>query len=1156
MNDQLRKQVTGQSSIVSLLLIFILPFAVVVYQLLAEIDVGIKFAQKERLGIQYNQALISLLGNVIEHRHLSNEYFTNKTNLKKKLSIEQSKIDSGIKSIDEVDNQIGATLKTTQKWKALKQNWQEIKGKAFSLKRQESFEAHTKLIDELLSLMLHVGDTSNLITDPVLDAYYLMDAVVTKLPPAIATTSRVRDLNAEIVADTRISENEEAQITILASSIKSPIDAVQRGMQVAFGFNVQLKPQLELNTQAAVTTTNEFLKLVDQQMRSGQNIVVQPADYFISGTKAIEAQLKLYDQASYALDELLKQRLNGFSKKKYFVLAFSLLVLGAIVCVLLAFARSQNKRKQSEQALVDAEEKYRTIFENAVDGIFQTTPDGHYLSANPALARIYGYASPGELIANFTNIEKQLYVDPNRRCEFKRLIQDHKTVSDFESQVYRKDGRVIWISENARAVRDYQGALVYYEGTVQDITRRKQAEEDLTRSQQRLSFHIEHTSLAVIEWNLNFEVVEWNSAAQTIFGYSKTEAVGRHATELLVPKSAREQVNQVWLSLLSQKDGSSSTNENVTKDGRIITCDWYNTVLLDENDNAIGVTSLVNDITEREQAKTELQQAKEAAEAANRAKSQFLANMSHELRTPLNAIIGYSEMLQEEAEDLGEEDFIPDLQKIHAAGKHLLGLINDILDLSKIEAGRMELYLETFDIKTMVSDVVTTIQPLVEKNSNTLTVEYDNSLGSIRADLTKVRQSLFNLLSNACKFTKQGTVTLIVSRGRGGDGESGRVEEWENSSTQIQNGELTVTPGLRPAALSPSHPLTPSTQDWITFSVTDTGIGMTPEQMSKLFMAFTQADASTTRQYGGTGLGLAITKKLCQMMGGDVSVESELGKGSTFTIQLPATVRDPKTQALSMSLSTSNLPSDGAKIVLVIDDDPTVHDLMQRFLSREGFRVATAMSGEEGLALAKELYPDAITLDVMMPSMDGWAVLSKLKADPELADIPVIMQTIVDNKNMGYALGASDYLTKPIDRVRLSAILKKYQSDRKSCSILLVEDDAATREMMCRLLEKEEWTVTEAENGRIALERMKHIQPQLILLDLMMPEMDGFALIDELRQHESWCSIPVVVLTAKELTPEDRLQLNGCVENILQKGAYTRDELLNLVRNLVSASVG
>ncbi|HBY81591.1 MAG TPA: histidine kinase, partial [Cyanobacteria bacterium UBA11148] len=231
-------------------------------------------------------------------------------------------------------------------------------------------------------------------------------------------------------------------------------------------------------------------------------------------------------------------------------------------------------------------------------------------------------------IANLTNIEQQLYVSKNRRSEFQCLIQEHDVVSDFESQIYGKDGKLIWISENARAVRDGNGALLYYEGTVQDITPRKQAEEALRRSQQRLLFHLEHTSLAVIEWNLDFEVVEWNPAAEAIFGYTKSEAMGHHAAGLIVPESAKNHVNQVWQALLSQRGGTRSTNDNFTKDGRIITCDWYNTVLLDNNNNVIGVTSLVNDITEREQAKAELRQAKEAAETANRAKSQFLANMS------------------------------------------------------------------------------------------------------------------------------------------------------------------------------------------------------------------------------------------------------------------------------------------------------------------------------------------------------------------------------------------------------------------------------------------------------------------------------------------------------------------------------------------------
>ena len=488
--------------------------------------------------------------------------------------------------------------------------------------------------------------------------------------------------------------------------------------------------------------------------------------------------------------------------------------------------------------------------------------------------------------------------------------------------------------------------------------------------------------------------------------------------------------------------------------------------------------------------------------------------MSHELRTPLNAIIGYSEMLQEEAEDLGQEEFLPDLRNIHVAGKHLLSLINDILDLSKIEAGKMELYLEHFDVATMVRDTVATIQPLVEQNANKLQVDCQDDQSAMHADLTKVRQALFNLLSNACKFTDQGTITLSVS------------EEAINGSP------------------------------WLRFRVSDTGIGMTPEQMDKLFQAFSQADASTTREYGGTGLGLAISRKFCQMMGGDITVESVFGEGSTFTIRLPAQVPEfDATQTLreeEMPARITPVP-EGALTVLVIDDDPVVRDLMQRFLSKEGLRVVAAANGKEGLRLAKELRPDAITLDVLMPVMDGWTVLTALKADPALTEIPVIMITIVDEKQAGFALGVADYLTKPIDWKRLTAILQHYKSADATPRVLVVEDDGRTRKMLRKRLEKQGWTVIESENGRVALERMAEGLPDLVLLDLMMPEMDGFQFVDRVRAREDWRSIPIIVITAKDLNEEDRQRLNGYVEGILQKGAYKPEELLREVRDAVQA---
>ena len=496
-------------------------------------------------------------------------------------------------------------------------------------------------------------------------------------------------------------------------------------------------------------------------------------------------------------------------------------------------------------------------------------------------------------------------------------------------------------------------------------------------------------------------------------------------------------------------------------------------------------------------------------EVADRHKSEFLANMSHELRTPLNAIIGYSEMLQEDAADLGAEQLTDDLKKINAAGKHLLELINAVLDLSKIEAGKMELYLESFDVAGLVRDIAAVIQPLATKNANRLDVRCPADAGTMRADLTKVRQALFNLLSNACKFTERGTISLAVAREAKG------------------------------------------AQDWMVFRVSDTGIGMTPDQLARLFEAFTQADAATTRRYGGTGLGLALSRCLCRMMGGDVTVESEAGRGSTFTIRLPAQVAEA-VEDIPAPAAISDRAAPGLGTVLVIDDEAVVRDLMQRFLTREGFRVATASGGEEGLRRARELHPDAITLDVMMPGMDGWAVLSALKADPAVAAIPVVMLTIVDDKNLGYALGASDYLTKPIDRERLVAVLTQYRRDRP---VLVVDDDTGLRQLLRRMLEPQGYAVVEAENGRAALECLREVSPSVILLDLMMPEMDGFEFVAEFRRHEAWRAIPIVVVTARDLSDADRERLNGYVEKILQKGTHGREELLAEVRELVSASV-
>jgi CheY-like chemotaxis protein len=345
--------------------------------------------------------------------------------------------------------------------------------------------------------------------------------------------------------------------------------------------------------------------------------------------------------------------------------------------------------------------------------------------------------------------------------------------------------------------------------------------------------------------------------------------------------------------------------------------------------------------------------------------------------------------------------------------------------------------------------------------------------------------------------------------------------------------------------------LSKSSGDWLTFRVSDTGIGMTPEQLGKLFRAFSQADDSTSRVYGGTGLGLALTKRFCQMMGGEVSVVSEPGKGSVFTIELPAVA--PKQTGTLTVIPTAPpaalIASDGC--ILVIDDDPAVHRLLANALGPAGYTLKFASSGAEGLRLAKELRPAVITLDVIMPDMDGWVTLARLKDDPDLATIPVIMLTVRADQDFGFAMGVADYLQKPIDRERLVSVLKKYYRLHSTKDVLVVEDDPPMRELLCRMLNDKEWTVTPAENGLAALESITHRRPSLIVLDLKMPVMDGFAMIAELKKHDDWRKIPVVVVSGKELTPEDRQRLQGHVQKILQKGDFSREELLREVQQTV-----
>ena len=611
-----------------------------------------------------------------------------------------------------------------------------------------------------------------------------------------------------------------------------------------------------------------------------------------------------------------------------------------------------------------------------------------------------------------------------------------------------------------------------------------------------------------------------NRAYEQAFGIDRRELIGKTALQLdYLPEDARQQAQDDDIELMEK--GGLSQRETTLQfaDGETHHSMYWRTTF-DVEGQRSGMIGLLIDITDLKQLQEELVDARETAEDANQAKSAFLANMSHELRTPMNAILGYSEMLTEEAEDLELDDFVPDLRKINEAGNHLLALINDVLDLSKIESGRIETFGEDIEIDTMLDQVIGTAQALMGKNNNTLVDDRSAAMGTAFQDLTKLRQALFNLISNAAKFTDQGTVTLSSSRTH----ESG--------------------------------------QEWLTFSVTDTGIGIPADKLDAVFEEFTQADGSTTRNYGGTGLGLAISRRFCRLLGGDLTLESEVGRGSTFTISVPARLADaPSEEAGQTTETPQHTDEDLEKIaegstVLVIDDDPEACEIIERFLRKDGFGVLTASSGAEGIRLAHVIKPIAITLDVMMPDMDGWAVLRSLKSDPQLADIPVLMLTMIDDRRRGFTLGATDYLTKPVDREQLHQALSRYRSAAGANSVLLVEDDPATREVVAKALNSAGWQVAEAEHGRQGIESLEEKKPDLILLDLMMPVMDGFEFLAELRFNQEWRYIPVIVLTAKDLSEEERRELNGKVERVYEKSSCSPEDVASFIRELLGRSQG
>ncbi|MGU3536506.1 response regulator [Methylobacterium sp. A54F] len=644
---------------------------------------------------------------------------------------------------------------------------------------------------------------------------------------------------------------------------------------------------------------------------------------------------------------------------------------------------------------------------------------------------------------------------------------------------------------------------------VSDETIRRLAEERTSRSEERFRSLIEASAAIVWTASAAGELHPRQTGWTRFTGQDEAAYAGLGFLDAVLPED-RPHTQAAWRHAVATLSPYETEHRLRRSDGVLRHMAVRAVPILNPDGSLREWVGTHTDITARKEAEAATAAAKEAAEEANRAKSQFIANMSHELRTPLSAVIGYAEMLQEELEDLGEPALIADMGKIEANARHLLGLINDVLDLSKIEAERVEIFAEDFSVAEMAAEVASTVEGLVAKKGNVLELTVAADAGLAHTDVTKLRQCLINLLSNAAKFTENGRIGLAVDRA----GESLR------------------------------------------FAVSDTGIGMNPEQVGRLFERFIQADASTTRRFGGTGLGLAITRAFAHMLGGEVTVESREGAGTTFTLTLPARYAPPPEAEAPEAGAPADpaAPADGAAI-LVIDDDAATRELLARFLERDGFRVATASDGRAGLEQARRLRPRAILLDVTMPHLDGWSVLRALRADPDLAQTPVVMVTVLDEETLAFSLGATDYLHKPIEWAHLKAVMDRFRPAAGG-PVLVVEDDADARARLVVTLEREGVPVRAAEHGARALEAVEAERPGLILLDLMMPEMDGFTFLRHLRMQAAWRDIPVVVLTAKDITPEDRRRLAGQADRVISKGSLSLADLAREVRGLVGGEPG
>ncbi|MCH7480248.1 MAG: PAS domain S-box protein, partial [Chloroflexi bacterium] len=780
-------------------------------------------------------------------------------------------------------------------------------------------------------------------------------------------------------------------------------------------------------------------------------------------------------------------------------------------------------RHHAEAVAHSTSSRLSALIENLHAGILVENNSRHIAVVNQPFCDLFGIpVEPAVLLgtdcSNAAEESKHLFIDPQAFVErIDQILQKREIVID--ELLYLVDGRMF--------ERDYIPIFIgdQYEGHAwqyRDITERKKSQEALAESEARLKAIVETASSVIIVIDRNGILEDFNHSAEVIFGYNSSEVMGRNVKMLMPEAYAIEHdgyLNNYHETGDKKIIGIGREVDGRKKDGSIFPMHLsVNEVHLSDRTVYAGI---IDDITERVKAEAklldyaqklewtnmEISDALKRAEEATKAKSSFLASMSHELRTPLNSIIGFSRVILKGIDGPINEMQQQDLDAIYGSGQHLLEMINSILDLSKIEAGKMELSIEEIELHEVVKSVVSTAMGLVKEKPVTIVNNVPEDIPTVHADRTRVRQILLNLLQNATKFTDEGTITVALNKRVNDDG----IPE-------------------------------------LVISVTDTGIGISLEDQKKLFEPFSQVDDSPTRKTGGSGLGLSISRRLVEMQGGEIWLDSIEGEGSTFYFSLPVAT-DVSHQHAPV------VPAKDKKIIISVDDDSKVIDLYNRYLEPHGFQVIAVTDPDSALDQIKSIKPLGITLDIMMPKQDGWQLIEKLKSDPDTKDIPIIICSILDNRDKGYKLGATSYLIKPILEDELVDAINRLDIKQLDTppNILMIDDDRNAMRLVNKVLSSEgEYNLSFAEGGIAGLAKIQSSPPDAVILDLYMPDLDGFSLLESIRTDPALKSLPVIVLTGGDLSEEQLAELSNKKQAILRKDSLDGDSLINCLQELLS----